>query len=293
MAIFTDKRELEIQPEYKQFTGRKNMFGKIGNVISKVPGFEIVGNEMQIAGSTGHLKKQYKSEGRKEALANTINTASTVSSFVVPGGPLAKMAMGMATDTASNAVRDVDTGKKINKKDAAVEAGVKATEEFEKSGSALVNDVMRKGGNAMAQADLDEAVADVDVDSLLMDEAPDVDFKDAVMSDNQKGILDEMGAEALADESMYTDGLGSAGDVAKGGGKGVLGIGKGGKLGAGINKFQSGKFAKGVGQAANVASIATSVGGLVQQGFASDKRMEESRKRARQEKVNNQYYSYA
>ncbi len=319
MAIFKDKRELAIQARRKQFTGKRNLLGKIGNKMKYIPGLDIIGNEMEIAGSTGDLKEQLKSEGRKEALANTVNTAGTVASFVTPGGPLAKIAMGMGVGQAESAIRGSGGGETPNS--GGVSTGVNMTTNpdgspksrkqmrmerrdnrklskaglLEDGSSALVNETMRKGGDAMAMADLDKDVGDIDTDSLLMPEVDTSSLSDT-LTDADNLMLEEMGTEAFENVDAIpsaTEGLTAGVDAANAGKKGFLGIGKGGKLGAGINKFQTGKFAKGVGQAANVASIATSVGGLVNQQFASQKKLADSRKRARTEKMNNEYFSFA
>lgn len=269
MAIFTDKRELPVQAKYQQFTGKKNLLGKIGGAVGWVPGLDLIGNELEAAGSTGDLKKQYQTTGREHALANTIQTATAATNIFAPGtGTLAKMATGIGSSAAQGALRGRRKG------DAAVEDAVTTTEDLEKTGSALAEEIIKEGETTQAQEALNASVDELDADAILSDDFDNIDI--APVIDDTKSAGDIM-----AEAGTPVD------DIAEGTGE----LAKGGKFQAGVDKLATGKFAKGVGQAAGVANIAGDVAGVFMGKAERGKTMERERQKIRSTKLTNQRYS--
>jgi hypothetical protein len=314
MAIFTDKRELNIQKKRKLFRGKRNWLSKAAtssfNPINYIPGGKTIMNLAAERGATGDEREFLEDVGRKEAIAGDIQTAQTYMSVLGPGGMVANVATGMAADAAAGKIREdayegggASGGEKGNYQDYLSAGGDLTRKEWRKSGKpgSDAMSVAARGAKQNTKDALEETVNGME----LMEESPDVDFKGAVMDDGQKKILDEMNTEAFnnpdilptADASKYTTAFdaGATGGEAAGavGKKGFLGIGKGGKLGAGLQKFQQGKFMKGMATAGQVAGIATSAAGLVTGQMAMNKRMDEARKRKRAETLSNEYYSFA
>jgi len=276
MAIFTRQEEIPIQAKRRQYKGTKGFRKTMMNAMTSkfnplaYTGLTHIGAEAFAQGDDKDVLKQ-----NRGAAAGQLVKAGKLATNFVPGGALAKIGMGIGADTASGAI---DNANKSSRRERAVEDAVDTTEDFEKSGlpvdagtaalggSALIDSINKEDAMSAASDSLDDAVADMDADEILKT------------------------TDALPDEAAYTTAMDAGGKTGK---KGLLGIGKGGKLGAGINKFQTGKFAKGLGAAAGVASIAGDTAALIQGQAAYRKGIETDKKRLMQKKLPNSHYSYA
>jgi len=283
MAIFTDKRELALQARRKKFKGERNWLSKAAtsafNPINYVPLGKTGMNLVAEAGATGDEKEFLKDVGRKEAIAGDIQTAQAYMSVLGPGGMVADLATGMAADAAAGKIRE-DAYKEEN---TSGKLGSDAMSVAAKGAKQNTKDALEKTVNGME----------------LMDETDTSALSDT-LTEADKLMLDEMDAEYLSNPDNLSTAFDSgatggeaASAVGKRAKKGFLGIGKGGKLGAGLEKFQEGKFMKGMEAAGKVAGIATSAAGLVTGQVAMNKRMDEARKRKRAKTLGNEYYSFA
>ena len=209
MPIFTDKRELPTQRRYKKFTGKTSGFGKAmmsaWNPINYVPGGQSLTNQLGVMSSSGDVRNQLETTGRKEALANDIQTAGTYASVLAPGvGTLASIGIGAGTDAAANEIRDPDTGKKLSRKERKFQDAM-----IEDGSSALANDVLSQSvgqdGIADAQKALDDSVEGMSSDDILSSTDAIDTFDDPnVLPTEDNSIAIDLGLEKL-----YVDSLGN------------------------------------------------------------------------------------
>ena len=282
MAIFEDTRELKTQKKVRQFDkqtgwkknvmavagysddGTKNTWGKINPLNYAAPALT---GSIADAASGGSDAKKVISENRGGMIAGQLAAGKLAMNFV-PGGAVAKIAGGMALGKGQDMASGGGGG---SAKDLAVESAVATTEAFEKSGSVGANKIGAMNDAAAtssAMDSIDEGVANSDILNKVSDPLDEANYS------TQADFLEAGGG---------ADALGEAGDVAKGS-----------KFGDAASKFKNGKFAngkfmKGMGQAANVASIASDVANVAQTAGAYNKGLDNSKEKLMKQTLSGAY----
>lgn len=271
MAIFTSTNELPKQKRFRQFkqakglragimniagynaSGTKNTWGKINPLGYAAPA--LTGSVAEMAAS-GSDAGQVIKENRGNMMAQQFAAGKLAMNFV-PGGAAMKIGAGMGLDAAQDAAAGGD--------------GIGA-DDITGAGSSLVSGMNEKAATDSAMESIDAGV------------------ESSTALDDVSNVSDELNYSTEADYLSATGGAAEGiGDVAEGSGKF---FGKGGGLAKGVNKFQTGKFAKGLDTATNVASIAGDVANVAQTAMAHNKGLKKSKDDLMRQTLSNAYQNY-
>jgi hypothetical protein len=277
MAIFENTNELNTQKKVRQFDeqtgwkknvmaavgynadGTKSTWGKINPLNYAAP--VVTGGIADVA-SGGSDAKKVISENRGGMVAGQLAAGKLAMNFV-PGGLAAKTIGGMALGKGQSMAQGGGAG--LSGGDVASLAGAAGSMG---SGSKAIQGMNDTAATAGAMKSIDDGVADSDILNKVSDPLDEANYS------TEADFLEAGGG---------ADALGDAGDVAKGS-----------KFGDAANKFKNGKFAngkfmKGMGQAANIASIGSDVVNVAQSSGAYNKGLEGSKDRLMKQTLEGAY----